>query len=116
MTHRKIFAVILVASLALDCVLGGVFAHLERIPGWHGVYCALADSETLGGDCAVTRHIAYLVKFGELLLLVPLAGSALGLFTSGLSELHIRRHVNRAIKEIKDHVSDTAGGGDGKAC
>lgn len=112
--HRRALAVI-AAALTLDLALGAAYSAVTPgLPLWHGLYCALANAVTVGGDVAPANPRGYLVQAGECLLVVPLFAAALSLFTSGLTggdvaglEERIKRHVNGALRH---HLK---GGADG---
>jgi hypothetical protein len=103
--HRTLSLIVIAVTLALDVTCGVVFAAAEHIAVWHGIYCALANAETFGGDVSPTTPLGYAVNFTECLLLIPLSGAVLSLATSGLTERHVRRHVQAAVRDIQGHVT-----------
>lgn len=101
--HRRALQVIS-AAVVLDLLFGVLFAFSEHIPVWHGLYCALANAVTVGGDVQPTRPLAYLVTAGECALVVPLFAATFSLFTTGLTAAHVdKRHA-----EMKQHITDVS--------
>lgn len=104
MSHHRIALAVIAAALGLDALFGLLFAAAEHIAVWHGLYCALANAVTVGGDVAPTTPGGYVVNAGECLLVVPLFAATFSLFTSGLTAGHVRR----AEVRLKQHVSAVA--------
>lgn len=99
--HHKV-AVFTFISVAIgDVVCGLLFAHFQHIPDWHGVYCALANSVTVGGDVSPSTNGGYWVNSIECLFIIPLAAATLSFFTSGLAATE----VHNAKQEIIDAQS-----------
>jgi NhaP-type Na+/H+ or K+/H+ antiporter len=99
--HRTALIVI-TAALALDALLGLAYSAAQHIPVWHGLYCALANAVTLGGDVSPTTPAGYWVNAAECVLVVPLFAATFSLFTSGLTATHIGDSEAR----IKRHLLD----------
>lgn len=100
MSHHRIAAVTVTAAVTLDALLGYLFSVAQHIPVWHGLYCALANAVTVGGDVAPTTPAGYAVTAAECALVVPLFAATFSLFTSGLSAVQVRESENN----IKGHV------------
>lgn len=103
--RHRLAAGVIVGSVALYVVCGLLFAHAEHIPAWHGLYCATANAMT-EGDCDVspTAPLAYVVNTIEHLFLVAIGAAWLGVFTSRVSALLVKQHVERSEENIKRHV------------
>lgn len=105
MSHHRIALIVVAATLLLDVLLGFAYAmvtpHLSVL---HGLYCALANAVTIGGDVAPVNGAGYAVQAAECLTVLPL-GASFGLFTSGLTATHVKR----AEKNIKAHISSQTG-------
>jgi hypothetical protein len=97
--HRAALLVI-ACALILDTACGFAFAAAEHISVLLGLYCALANAVTLGGDVSPTNGWGYAVNTAECILIVPLFGATFSLFTSGLTQIHVRG----AEKRIKQHL------------
>lgn len=81
--HRRAIRII-AAALVTDALCGLAYARFERIPAWHGLYCALANAVTLGGDVSPVNIAGYVINTIECTTVIPLFAAALSLFTSGL--------------------------------
>jgi len=88
--HRRALAVI-AASLALLLADSALFARAEHLPYALGVYNILADAETFGGTTGPSTPLGYWSAVVVCVLLIPLLGAAISLFTSGLTETHLKR-------------------------
>lgn len=102
--HRAAVRVILVA-LAADAVCGVLFSFAQRLPLWHGMYVALANAVTFGGDVPPSTPLGYAVNTIECLFVIPLFAATLSLFTSRLTGEHVKQHVQDAKEDIKSHVT-----------
>ena len=101
MSHHRIAVLTVTAALALDVVLGALYSLVTpRLPLWHGLYCALANAVTVGGDVTPVNGAGYAVQAAECALVVPLFAATFSLFTSGLTGTR----VAAAEKRIKDHT------------
>lgn len=99
--HHRLALLLLGATITLDIGLGLTFGAVQHVGAWHGIYCATANATTVG--CDVTPHgwLAYAISFAELLTLVPLVGSVLAFFTTGLTTAHFdQRH-----DELKEQLT-----------
>jgi hypothetical protein len=101
MSHRRLAAITVAAALALDSVCGCLFAAYQHLPLWHGLYCALANAVTVGGDVAPTTPGGYAVTAAECLLVVPLFAATFSLLTSGLAAVHVRESEERVKKHVE---------------
>lgn len=105
MSHHRIALLVIAAALALDVACGLLYAAAEHIPAWHGLYNALANAVTLGGDVAPVNAAGYAINATECFLVVPLFAATFSLFTSGLTAGHVRRSESRVREHIDNAVS-----------
>lgn len=98
---------VIASALALDAACWLLYARFQHLADWHGLYCALANAVTLGGDVSPTTAGGWIVNAAECLTVVPLFAGALSLFTSGLTATHVRD----SEKRIREHITTTADGG-----
>lgn len=118
MSHHRVALLVILGALSLDAFLGVMFAAAQGIAVWHGLYNALANAVTLGGDVAPSSPAGYMVNALECLTVVPLFAATFSLFTSGLtaghvqrSEARVRSHIQRIAAEPKpDAVRDELSG------
>jgi hypothetical protein len=99
-THHKIALLVVAAALALDAACGVAYAAAEHITLWLGLYNALANAVTLGGDVPPSNGWGHLVDACECFTVIPLFAATLSLFTSGLTEMHVVRAEHR----IRQHI------------
>lgn len=92
--HHKRALVIIAVALVTDFFCGLGFAVAQAIPLWHGLYNALANAVTLGGDVVPTTTWGYATNAIECFTVVPLFAAALSLFTSGLTSNDVKLHIN----------------------
>jgi hypothetical protein len=89
--HHHIAMVTIAVAMVLDAVLGVLYAEVTPgMPVWHGLYCALANAVTDGGDVTPVNHAGYIIQAIEYATVVPLFGASFSLFTSALSSMHLR--------------------------
>jgi hypothetical protein len=89
--HHHIALVTLAVALVLDVILGVLYATVTPgMPVWHGLYCALANAVTDGGDVTPANGAGYIIQAIEYATVVPLFGASFSLFTSALSSVHLR--------------------------
>lgn len=100
MSHHRLAVVTVVTALVLDVACGYLFARFQHIPVWHGLFCALANAVTDGGDVGPTTRGGYAVTAAEYVLVVPLFAATFSLFTSALAAMHVRR----SEKNVQDRV------------
>lgn len=99
MSHHRIALIVIAAAAVLDAALGFGYAAAEHLPAWHGLFCALANAVTVGGDVPPTDPAGYAINAAECLLVVPLFAATFSLFTSGLSAIHIRS-IHQRLDEL----------------
>lgn len=100
--HRRAVATI-TAAVALDTLLGALYsAATPHLPLWHGLYCALANAVTLGGDVSPANTAGYVIQTVECLLVVPLFAATFSLFTSGLTATTTEASETRIMQRIDD--------------
>jgi hypothetical protein len=97
--HRVALYTIAV-TVVLDVILGLEYSKYEKIPIWHGLYCAEMTAVTVGCDVSPINHAGYIIMALIGVLIVPLVGASFSLFTSGITALHI--HASK--REIKAHL------------
>ena len=100
MSHRRVALLVIAAALALDTVCGCLYAVAEHLPLWHGLYAALANAVTLGSDVNPVNAAGYVINTAECFTIVPLFAASVSLFTSSLTEIHVRK----AERRIKLHT------------
>lgn len=101
MSHHRAALLTVAAALGLDAVAGVLFAAVEHLPAWHGLYWALATAVTVGDVTPVTGW-GHVIAAVVCLTVVPLFAATFSLFTSGLTATHVRG----AERRIKAHVED----------
>lgn len=88
MHHRRALQV-LGATVALDIILGFLYAWQDGIPALHGLYCAVGTATTVGCDAGPATAGAYVVSAIMMVTVVPLFGSVFSFFTTGLTADHV---------------------------
>jgi hypothetical protein len=100
-SHHRAALRVVTAAVGLDVILGALYSLVTPgLPLWHGLYCALANAVTVGGDVTPVNGSGYLVQASECALVVPLFAATFSLFTSGLTGTR----VAVAEKRIQDHT------------
>lgn len=111
---------ILVASVALDVILGIVFAFAQHISIGNGLYFATTTGSTVGyGDITPHGWAPHLLAVAMMVTIIPLISSLWALFTTTLTTAHVDRrhkealaHIDKRHGELKSHVTaETAGCG-----
>jgi hypothetical protein len=105
-SHHRIAVITIAAALVLDTACGVLYAFAERIAVWHGLYCALADGVTRGGDVAPSTPAGYWISAVECVLVVPLIGATFSLFTSGLTSVHVRSSEKRVKAHLEQRLAE----------
>lgn len=94
---------VILAAAVLDTGLGLAFGAADHIGPGRGLYFAVTTATTVGyGDIAAHGWLPHVLAVAMMLLVVPLFGATFSLFTSGLTEVHVRR----AERRIKAHVEE----------
>jgi hypothetical protein len=106
MNRRKLETWVIASAAALDVVLGILYSVAEHVPLWHGLYCALANAVTDGGDVSPTNGFGYAVNAAEFILVVPLFAATFSLFTTVLTTKDVKAHVDKRHEELKAHVTE----------
>jgi hypothetical protein len=89
--HNRLALYTIGAAVVIDAVLGALYSEFTPgLPLWHGLYCALANAVTDGGDVTPVNDAGYAIQACEYVTVVPLVAAAFSLFTSALSSVHIR--------------------------
>ena len=111
MHHRRALLIVAVALVA-DAVCGWLYGVHEHIGVARGLYNALANAVTLGGDAAPVNGWGYAVNTVECLTVIPLFAATLSLFTSGLTSTHVRASERRVKAHLEARLLHHLGGGD----
>lgn len=109
MSHHRAALVVIAAALGLDALFGWAFATVEHLTVWRGLFCALANAVTVGGDHSPTTVGGYLVTAAECLTVVPLFAATFSLFTSGLTAVHVRTGHKATVAQVKAELGTVAG-------
>lgn len=108
MSHHRVALVTIAAALALDVILGALYSvFTPGLPLWHGLYCALANAVTDGGDVQPANGAGYAVQACEYVTVVPLVAATFSLFTSALSSVHVRASEQRIKRHIEQHAGES---------
>jgi hypothetical protein len=103
-THHRIALATIAAALVLDFALGLAYsAATPHLPWWHGLYCALANAVTDGGDVQPQNGAGYAIQAAEYVTVVPLVAATFSLFTSALSSVHVHASERRLKAHIELH-------------
>ena len=103
MNHRRRALDTIAAAATLDIALGVLFAWAEHLNIWLGLYWALTTATTVGyGDVTPHTVAGHVIAALVMLTVVPLFAATFSLFTSGLTDVHVRRAEGR----IKAHVEE----------
>jgi hypothetical protein len=105
-SNHRIALLVIAAALVLDAGLGVAYAAAMHISVWLGLYNALANAVTLGGDVAPVGFWAHLVNAGECFTVIPLFAAALSFFTSGLTGLHIQASEGRLKTHLEQRLAE----------
>jgi hypothetical protein len=105
-SHHRLAWLTIGAALVLDTLCGIAYGIAEHIGIWHGLYCALANAVTLGGDVSPVNTAGYVINTIECLTVVPLFAATFSLFTSALAAVHVRK----SEAAIRNHMTQTLGG------
>jgi len=98
--HHRVALYTIAVTAVLDIILGLEYSTYEKIPIWHGLYCAEMTAVTVGCDVSPINHAGYIIMALIGVLIVPLVGASFSLFTSGITAIHIHKSKN----EIKAHL------------
>jgi hypothetical protein len=84
--HHKRAVAVITTAVTLDIGLGLAYsAETPGLPWWHGLFCALANAVTVGGDVPPANAAGYVITALECALIVPLFAATFSLLTSGLT-------------------------------
>lgn len=103
--HHKRALIVLGAVTLLDVVTGVILASIDHVPAWHGVYCTVGTTTTVGCDLPLHGGLAYGISAIAMVLFVPLWGTAFSFFTTGLTADHVDAKTQAQTDELKDHMS-----------
>ena len=104
MSHRGALVTVAAAAV-LDASAGLAFAAAEHVSLAAGEYWALSTATTVGyGDVTPRTHAGHVIAAAVMLTVIPLFGATFSLFTSGLTVVHVRRHLAGTEREIKEHL------------
>lgn len=107
--HHKRALLVIAATALLDAACGLLYAAAEHISPWHGLYCALADGVTRGGNASPTTTAGYIISAVECMLVVPLLGASFSLFTSGLTAVHVAASETRVKAHVEQRLREHFG-------
>lgn len=94
----------ILAAAALDAVGGLVFAAVEHLTSWQGIYWAVATATTVGyGDITPHTLAGHVIAVLVMLTVVPLFAATFSLFTSGLTAGGIQSACHRTVTRL-DHI------------
>ena len=111
MSHRRRALAVIAVAAVLDALLGVAYsAETPGLPWWHGLYCALANAVTVGGDIAPVNAAGYVITAMECLLVVPLFAAAFSLLTSGLTSTHVAASEDRLKTHLENRLREHLGG------
>jgi voltage-gated potassium channel len=103
---------VILAGLALACMLGGAaaFSLAEHVSFWLAMYWALSTASTVGyGDVAPRSGAARVIAATVMLTAIPLLAAAFASLTAMHVHRHVRAHVDRVL-EARDHPESPAEG------
>lgn len=93
--HKNALRVLGLAA-ALNCLLGVWYGLSMRIGPWNGLYYSTGVATTSGNSpYGPAGWLPHVLTIGMMCLVIPLFGASFGLFTSGLSAVHLRLHMRR---------------------
>ena len=99
----RALATISIAAL-LDLAAGVVFALVEHVTIWVGLYWAAATATTVGyGDVTPRTTTGHVVAVLVMLTVIPLFAAAFSLVTSGLTAIHVHDEGQR-VRDRIEHV------------
>lgn len=105
--HKKLALLIVAACIALDAILGLLFAWAQHIPWYTGLYFATTTATTVGyGDVTPRGWAAHAIAVLMMLTIIPLVSVTWALVTTWLTTEHITRHIDKRHNEMKKHVTD----------
>jgi voltage-gated potassium channel len=104
--HRSALITITLAA-ALDACGGIAFASAEHVSDARGLYWAVVTATTVGyGDVTPETAAGRWIAVAVMLTVIPLFGATFSLFTSGLTDMHVRGRLHDAEARIKAHTED----------
>lgn len=106
MSHHRLALLTIAAALVLDAAMGVAYSAAMHIPVALGLYNALANAVTLGGDVAPVGVWAHVVNAIECFTIIPLMAAALSFFTSGLTGLHIQASEGRIKRHLEERLAE----------
>jgi hypothetical protein len=104
--HHRVALLVIASALVLDAGLGIAYSAAMHIGVWDGLYNALANAVTLGGDVTPVGVWAHIVNAGECLSVVPLFGASFSLFTSGLTATHVDKAEGRIKRHLEERLAE----------
>ena len=107
MSHHRLALLTILSALVLDAGAGLAYsAATPHLSWWHGLYCALANAVTLGGDVSPANGWGYLINSIECITIVPLFAATFSLFTSGLTATHVRKSERRIKAHFETRLAE----------
>lgn len=96
MAHHRVGGLLIASGTFSGLVDAWLFAIVQHIPFWHGLYCIWMTAITVGGDVN-PRGLGYLCLA---LAPAPLVAIALGFFTSALAAVNVKDSEKRIMKHV----------------
>jgi voltage-gated potassium channel len=104
--HHRRAAGIMAAAVALDIVLGLLFAAAQHVSAAVGLYFAVTTATTVGyGDVAPHGWAPHAIAVAMMLTVIPLFAATFSLVTTGLTSGDIKLHIDKRHEELKKHLA-----------
>ncbi len=101
MSQRKAAFITIAVAVVVALLLGVVYAGVEHVPVWQGIYCTWMTALTVGGDVSPTGGAGHLVLAFAATLVIPLLAATFSLFTSLTTNALTRLHIVDAERRLK---------------
>lgn len=101
--HHRRAMYVLFTAVALDVVLGLVFAAAQHVSAWEGLYYATGTALTVGADIAPHGWLPHALTVAMEVTVLPLFASVLALVTTGLTA----DHVDTRHEELKQKLGSS---------
>jgi voltage-gated potassium channel len=96
-------------ALSLDAFLGWLFALVEHISVWNGLYYAVTTASTVGyGDISPTTTGSKVIAVIMMFTVIPLFAAAYSLMTAGLTTGHLKKHIDKKHDETRTLLQQPA--------
>lgn len=84
---------LLISVVIADVISGLIVSAVEHVPAWHGIYCTMGITTTVGCDIPFTTWPSYALAWLAMVMLVPLWAAIFSFFTSGLTASHLDKQT-----------------------